>query len=112
MVEIPVQGVNSNDRTEEHLWRHRLDISDAEEVWLGPAKYFEQKNRQEFDEFGQPWTQPARVVMIGPDFGGRLLTFILAQPDEYGESRVITGWPANREDRTRYHRPGGRMRTR
>ena len=112
MVQIPIHGVKSNERTEDHLWRHKLDLSDAEEVWLGPAQYFEQRERQEFDAFGQPCKQLARVVMIGPDFGGRLLTFIFAQPDERGESRVITGWPANRNDQTRYNRPGGRMRTR
>lgn len=112
MVEIPDRGVTGNDRTDDHLWRHGLEFSDAEEVWLGPAKYFEQDEREETDEFGQPWTQPARVVMIGPNFGGRLLTFILAQPDENNRSRVITGWDANRDDRTRYNRPGGRMRRR
>ena len=111
MVHIPEHGLNGSDRLDEHLWRHRLDFSDAVEVWLGQAKYFEQRERQEVDEFGQPWKQPARVVMIGPDFGGRLLTFILALPDGYGESRVVTGWPANRTDQTRYNQPGGRMRT-
>lgn len=112
MAAIPDGGVTARDLDQEHLWRHRLDFSDAEEVWLGPAKYFEQRERQEIDDFGQLWTQPERVVMVGPDFSGRLLTFILALPDHDKRSRVVTGWPATRDEQTRYHRPGGRMRTR
>ncbi len=112
MVEIPDRGVTFNDRGQEHLWQHGLEFHDAEEVWIGPAKYFEQGEREETDEDGRPWTQPARVVMIGPDFGGRLLTIILTQPDEDKRSRVVTGWAANRGEQTRYNRPGGRMRHR
>lgn len=82
MVEIPVHGVFGDSRVDEHLWRHRLESADAEEVWLGPAKYFTQNERDEEDEFGRPWRQPPRVIMIGPDFAGRLLTFILSQPDD------------------------------
>lgn len=112
MVAIPDGGLTARDLDQDHLWRHRLDVSDAEEVWLGPAKYFEQAERQDIDNFGQPWIQPERVVMIGPDFSGRLLTFILTLPNENKVSRVVTGWPANRDEQTRYHRPGGRMRSR
>ena len=106
-----MRGLAADDRIDDHLWRHGLVVSDAREVWTGPAKYFEQEERERTDEFGQPWIQPARVVMIGPDFSGRLLTFILGQPGDDGRSRVITGWSATRDDRTRYNRPGGRMRT-
>ena len=112
MVEIPVHGVFGGSRVDEHLWRHGLDSAAAEEVWLGPAKYFTQREQEEVDEFGRPWSQPARIVMIGPDFTGRLLTFILSQPDDRRRSRVITGWLANRDEQTRYNRPGGRMRRR
>ena len=112
MVKIPERGVTDNAQTEDHLWRHGLEFVDAQEVWLGPAKYFEQEEREETDHFGRPWLQPARVVMIGPTSSGRLITFILDQPDDFGRSRVITGWDANRSERTRYNRPGGRMRAR
>ena len=110
MVEIPSQGVIEDDGADDHLWRHGLDSAHAVEVWYGPAKYFSQDEQVRLDEFGRPWRQPARTVMIGPDFGGRLLTFILAAPNERGISRVITGWIADGEDRSRYNQPGGRMR--
>ena len=48
--------------------------------------------------------------MIGPDRTGRLLTFILELPDDWGQSHVVTGWPSDNEERARYHQPGGRLR--
>lgn len=109
--ELPNGGLLPSDNIEGHLWEHGLSYFDAEEVWAGPAKYFSQNARTVFDEFARPRRQPARVVMIGPDFGGRLLTFILTIPNVEGRSNVVTGWAANRDEQTRYHRPGGRMRT-
>ena len=74
------------------MWKHGLSMLDADDVWLGPAKYFPQpadaspRFRREADK------RPERVVMIGPDWSGRLLTFILELPDERGVSHVVTGW--------------------
>ncbi|MXV80989.1 MAG: hypothetical protein F4007_10130 [Chloroflexi bacterium] len=112
MVDIPDRGLLPSKGVDDHLWEHGLSYFDAEEVWAGPAKYFRQDARTVFDEFKQPFRQPARLIMIGPDFAGRLLTFVLTIPNTEERSYVVTGWGANRDEQTRYHRPGGRMRSR
>lgn len=110
MVDIPRNGLYGDDETADHLWEHRLELYHAQEVWDGPAKYFRQLSRRIAEPGSDSWPQPERTVMIGPDFGGRLLTFILELPGTDRRSRVITGWGANADERTRYNRPGGRMR--
>ena len=112
MPEIPSSGLRGNDATDEHLWKHGLLMRDADRVWMGPAKYFDQGAELEMDEGGRLHERPDRLVMIGPESGGRLLTFILELPDQQGESHVVTGWVATRAQRSRYHQPGGRMRLR
>ena len=110
MPEIPRSGLIGNDASTEHLWKHGLSMLDADDVWLGPAKYFPQpagaspRFRREADK------RPERVVMIGPDWSGRLLTFILELPDERGVSHVVTGWVSTPGQQSRYHQRGGRMR--
>lgn len=112
MPEIPYGGVQGNDATDEHLWRHGLTIWDADDVWEGPAKYFDQDAKLA-EELGLgPQGRPERIVMIGPDKSGRMLTIILEPPDFLNESHVVTGWVATRGERSRYHQPGGRMRRR
>ena len=110
MPEIPYGGVRGNDATDDHLWKHGLTIWDADDVWEGPAKYFDQDARVAEALASGPHARPERVVMIGPDKGGRMLTFIPELPDSAGESHVVTGWIATRGERSRYHQPGGRMR--
>jgi len=112
MPDIPYGGVTGNHVTGEHLWSHGLTMEDADDVWDGPAKYFSQPVRIRFDESGNEDVQPERVKMVGPDHRGRLLTFILETPDDERQSRVVTGWVSTPGEQTRYHQPGGRMRTR
>lgn len=109
---MPRVGLKSNDATEEELAAHGLIFEHARDVWYGPAKYFPQAAREVLDEFGKPRRQPERMKMIGPDRGGRLLTFILELPGVDGQSHVVTGWESDRDEQTRYHQPGGRMRRR
>lgn len=47
--------------------------------------------------------------MIGPDNTGRLLTIILEMPDADDRAHIVTGWTASRGERSRYHKPGGRL---
>lgn len=110
MPEIPYGGVKGNDATDDHLWKHGLVFVDAVAVWHGPAKYFSQEEAVEHADFGQVRLRPTRTMMIGPDRSGRMLTFILDFPDDSGEAHVVTGWLSTRGERSRYHRPGGRMR--
>lgn len=112
MPQIPSAGLLDNDVTTEELWVHGLTIDDADDVWEGPAKYFTQFARSDVDSDETPFKQPERLKMVGPDLTGRLLTFILELPDRNGRSHVVTGWTADQDERTRYHRPGGRIRRR
>ena len=109
---IPYGGVTGNEVSDEHLWSHGLEMTDAEEVWAGPAKYFPQPAQSKVDEYGREHQQPERMMMVGPDRNRRLLTFILELPDRNRTCHVVTGWPSKRGERTRYHQPGGRMRIR
>ena len=52
------------------------------------------------------------LLLRCPDRGGRLLTFVIEPPNSNGRSHVVTGWESDDEERTRYDRPGGRMRIR
>ena len=111
-MEIPRNGLTSSDVTHDELWVHRLMFEAALDVWLGPAKYFPQPARSGIGADGNPYRQRERLKMIGPDGTGRLLTFILELPGHHGRSHVVTGWAADDDERTRYHRSGGRMRRR
>ena len=112
MPDIPYSGIDGNEVTDDELWVHRLGLEDADDVWEGPAKYFPQPAQwQELDD-GTLRLQPARTLMIGPDAGGRLLTFILELPDERDVSHVVTGWVSDDDERARYYQPGGRTRQR
>lgn len=110
MPEIPYGGLDGNDASDTHLWKHGLVYGDADEVWEGPAKYFDQKSEYFTDDDGRLRLRPERVLMIDPDFKGRLLTITLDPPDEGGFSQVITGWPSTKAERNRYDQPGGRTR--
>ena len=111
-MDIPYGGVDGNEATVDELWEHRLTIDDADDVWDGSAKYFNQDPRDVVDDHGRLRRQPARVVMIGPDRTGRLLTFILEAPGSDSVSHIVTGWPSDRDEQARYYLPGGRMRQR
>lgn len=111
-MQIPLAGVIGNEATEDHLWKHGLMFAHARAVWHGPAKYFEQKAVGRADQFGQLRDPPERLLMIGPDRTGRVLTIVLELPDNDQRSHVVTGWVASPAERTRYDRPGGRMRRR
>jgi hypothetical protein len=76
------------------LWSHGIRPEQTDQVLDGAPKFFRQPN--------------GRLRMIGRDFGGRLITLIIEYPDEDGVSDVVTGWPSDRDEDTRYHRPGGR----
>ena len=110
MPEIPYGGIRGNDASDEHLWKHGVFYGDADDVWEGPAKYFDQDAEYVTDDEGRLRLRPDRVVMIGPDAGGRFLTIILESPDLLAVSHVVTGWSSTQAERTRYDQPGGRMR--
>ena len=111
-VDVPTSGLTGNDVTDEELAAHGLDFIDALAVYNGPAKFFPQSARQRRDALGSVHRQPARLRMIGPNASGRLLTIMLELPTSERVSHVVTGYPANAGQRTRYDQPGGRTRRR
>ncbi len=80
---------------EDHLWRHKLYLEDVYDVVVGEAKF------KIFPDGGHE----GRHKIVGPDKGGRLLTFIVKFAGD--DAVVITGWPADSEERTLYSRRGG-----
>ena len=109
---IPERGLSGNDATDDELWEHGLVFADVDDVWLGSAKYFPQPERLVPDERGTLRPQPERLMMIGPDGSGRLLTVILELPNSRGYSHVVTGWVSSDSEQSRYDQPGGRARRR
>lgn len=108
MARIRLLALTGNEVTEDELAEHGLSFDDVLAVFDGPAKYFPQQERPRRDRIGM---QPERLVMIGPDDTGRLLTVVLELPNRYGKSHVVTGFPSNRGQKSRYNQPGGRTRT-
>ena len=111
-MDIPERGIAGNAATDDELWNHGLEFADADDVWFGPAKYFSQEERLQTDELGGLRRQQKRIMMIGPDRSGRILTIILELPNRRGYSHFVTGWVSSEADQTRYRQPGGRLRTR
>lgn len=99
-----------NEESVEELARHGLDTGQAEDVLLsGQAKRFRQPARPRHSGPSHGTSQPERIKMIGPDNTGRLLTIILEMPDADDRAHIVTGWTASRGERSRYHKPGGRL---
>ena len=111
-MDIPFNGLDGNDVTDDELAAHGLDFIDAMDVYDRAAKFFDQQPQDWIDRAGRLRHQPQRILMVGPDATGRLLTIVLELPDPDGISHVVTGYPAKPHDRTRYHHPGGRTRRR
>ena len=99
-----------NDVTHDKLAAHGVDIDRAIEVADGSPKLFHQERTLILRSDGTFRWQPDRVRMIGPDSTGRLLTFILEYPDADGRSHVVTGWPSDKDERSKYRQPGGWQR--
>ncbi len=79
------------DGAADELWRHGLLRRHPVEVLARRPRILRNRSGRTGD-----W------LMIGPDFSGRLLTIVLAEPDDEGTSQVITGWRASRAERSRY----------
>ena len=99
-----------NDTTIEELAGHGLVIDDALDVARGAYKLFHQKGNTTIRRDGRITSRPDRRLMIGPDRGNRLLTFILEYPDLDGRSHVVTGWQSDAEETAMYRHPGGSPR--
>lgn len=86
------------------LDRHGLTTEDALDVLEIRPMLAWQKEGWKLGDDGLPRLQPRRLRMIGPDYSGRFLTFILEAPDDHRVSRIVSGWPSTRGDIARYRR--------
>ncbi len=86
------------------LGRHGLTTDDAQDVFRIRPLLAWQKEEWQLGDDGLLRLRPRRVRMIGPDYSGRFLTFILEAPDDRRVSQIVSGWPATRRDIARYRR--------
>ena len=99
----PIDDLSWNEMTEDKLAAHGLDVGDALNVFDSSPRYFDQPPVPEVDRSGRRRMRPRRILMVGPAPGRPLLTFVLEYPDASGAAHVVSGWPANRDQRARYN---------
>lgn len=99
-----------NEAIRDKLWDHGLTPEQARDVLFRAPKLFAQKATTIIRSDGSIKEQPARIIMVGPDRAGQLLTFILEYPDGDGYSHIVTGWPADSDEFAKYGHPGGSQR--
>lgn len=102
-----IYDLSWNDMTESELAGHRLTIDDAFEVLDDAPRHFRQRPKSQLRPDDAIVERPARLRMVGWTVQGRLLTFIIEYPDDAGRSHVVTGWPADDEERARYGQARG-----
>lgn len=88
----------------DELAAHGLTLDDAHAVLQIRPKFFPNRGNRERLRRGLR----RRWVMIGPSQTGQLLTFIIDDPDEQRVAHLVTGWPSNLAQETRYAQPGGK----
>ena len=84
-----------------------LSLDRAVDVLNGAPKFDTQPETNVPDESGRDRIQPERLIMVRPDRGGRILTFVLEHPDPDRVSQVVTGWISGAADISGYAQGGG-----
>ena len=95
--------------TEEEMHGHGLSLDYAYREFAERPLFLRQKAKDEVAADGSIRRRPERIQMIGPDRTGRLPT-IIVDPAADGVAHVITGWPADKDQRDSYRKAkrGGR----
>ena len=75
-----------------------LSLDRAVEVLNGAPNFDTQPETNVPDESGRDRIQSERLIMVGPDRGSRMLTFVLEHPDPDRVSQVVTGWISDSAD--------------
>ena len=75
-----------------------LSLDRAVEVLNGAPKFDAQPETNVPDESGRDRIQPERLIMIGRDRGGRMLTFVLEHPDPDRISQPAIDWISGAAD--------------
>ena len=102
-----IVDLDASDYVFHKLLRKGLSFDRAVEVLNGKPKFATQAEANVPDEFGNDRIQPERLIMIGPDRGGRMLTFVLELPDADRVSQVVTGWESDDAEQSSYDQGGG-----
>jgi len=104
-----VPRLNESPDTVDKLWEHGVTLDDAFDVEEFAPELFPQKARLILRANGALYQQPARLKMVGPNRGGRLVTLIIEYPDSKNFSTIVTGYWSSDAERGAYHqRRGGR----
>ncbi len=94
---LQVCRLQVDEWNEEEMARHGVTPIEVLQVLNGSPKFFPNKKRHS-----------ASILMIGPTFGGRLLTVPLAETSVHGLWRPATAFPSNSDETARYYSGGGR----
>ena len=83
-----------DDWNRDHIAKHAVTLSEAEEVVVGPAIF-----RASYKN---------RLAVTGPTVEGRMLTVIIGPvPGQLGSFYVFSARPASRGERREYNQQGG-----
>ena len=84
-------GFEWDDKNREHLARHHVTQSEAEEVFFNGAVYA--RNTGE---------HAAEYRMMGWTDGGRALKLFVTADEESRDLRIVTGWDIEQKDYDKY----------
>ncbi len=104
-----VPRLRESPDTVDKLWEHGVTLDDAFDVEEIAPEVFRQKARLILRSDGTLHQQPARLRMIGPNRGERMITLIIEYPDMENLSTIVTGYWSSKSDQNDYRqRRGGR----
>ena len=95
-MQVDVHELEFDDGNEDEMWRHRVRAVEVNQVLDNEPVFFPNKA-----------AHAARIVMIGPTFGGRLLTVPLAETPVPGLWRPATAFESSAGERARYRAATG-----
>ena len=81
---------------------HGVTVEQALQIPDNAPVMVRQPSTYESDDPGTPRRRPARIRLIGPDNGGRMLALVVEYPDPWEFSKIVTGWPADKEELALY----------
>ncbi|MCY3567289.1 MAG: hypothetical protein OXH38_01580, partial [Chloroflexi bacterium] len=95
-----VRDFRFSSTTTNKLGRRGIDAADVYEMRERGAVFIPQKQRFEIGDDGELRRRPRRLLMIGRNWAGQLLTIVLELPDSEGTCQVVTGFDAKSNEVT------------
>lgn len=103
-----VRDFRFSSTTMNKLGRRGIEQADVFELRERGAVFVPQKQTFEIGADGELRQRPRRLLMIGRNWAGQLLTIVLELPDSEGTCQVVTGFDAKPNEVTWYRQRGGR----